>query len=352
MQNLHSLFPVSLLFFFISNILHAHPSDLLREKAIYQIKNGQAAQGLMSLESLLQQYPDQQNILADYLLSASHIQTIPQATLTNLTQRIQPKLFPEYAQLATVKLLRDQKQFDSALVLIEKFEPYQLHNRMQVAILKSALLAENKQPAEAAKILQNLDTAEMNAEQLMIVAYVYRLLGQYTNALQTIQLAYRQYPTNTTIQNEYFNVLVALGSYEIATDFSKKHQLTENAEYLAWQNRIGKFSQSVNEAIKQQKYLSSRAESEARSFEQLDQVLNEAEQISQQIPTHQAMFNRFYYDYLYALNYRGKKQQLFSILKQVSLPPIEQMPAYTRHAIADAYLANKQPAEAEIIYRS
>ncbi|ENX41017.1 poly-beta-1,6 N-acetyl-D-glucosamine export porin PgaA [Acinetobacter sp. NIPH 2100] len=352
MQKTHPLVPTSLLFLLISNMSHAHTSDFLREKAIYQIKNGQAAQGLTSLESLLQQYPDQQNILADYLLSASQIQTIPQATLIDLTQRIQPKRFPEYAQLATVKLLRDQKQFNSALVLLEKFEPYQMHNRMQVAILKSALLAENKRLAEAAKILQNLDTAEMNAEHLSIVAYVYRLLGQYTYALKTIQLAYHQYPTNAAIQNEYFNVLVALGSYEMATDFSKKHQLKENAENLAWQNRIGKFSQNVNEAIKQQKYLSSRAESEARTFEQLDQVLEEAEQISQQIPTHQAMFNRFYYDYLYALNYRGQKQQLFSILKQVSLPPIEQMPAYTRHAIADAYLANKQPTEAEMIYRN
>ncbi|WP_341458887.1 poly-beta-1,6 N-acetyl-D-glucosamine export porin PgaA [Acinetobacter gyllenbergii] len=352
MQNLHSLFPASLLFFFMSNLSHAHPSDFLREKAIAQIKNGQTTQGLTALESLLQQYPDQQNILADYLLSASHIQGLPQATLADLTQRIQPKLFPEYAQLATVKLLRDQKQFTSALALLDKFEPYQSHNQVQVTILKAALFAENKQPTEAAKQLKNLETTQMSVEQLALAAYVYRLLEQQTYALHTIQLAYAQQPNNEAIQNEYLNILIALGSYEMATAFSEKHHLSDRNQNFIWQNRIARFSQNVNEAIKQQKYLSSRAENDSKSFAQLDQVLEQAEQIAQQIPTDQAMFKRFYYDYLYALNYRGKKQKLFNILNQAILPPVEHMPAYTRHAIADTYLANQQPAEAEMIYRS
>ena len=352
MQNLQSLFPASLLFLFMSNISHAHPSDFLREKAVSQIKNGQTVQGLTTLESLLQQYPDQQLILADYLLSASSIQALPQATLIDLTQRIQPKLFPEYAQLVTVKLLRDQKQFAAALALLDKFEIYQLHNKVQVTILKAALLAENKQPTEAAKQLKNLDTTQMNAEQLALAAYVYRLLQQYTYALQVIQLAYTQQPNNEAIQYEYLNILVALGSYEMATAFSEKHHLSNSHQNFIWLNRIGRFSQNVNEAIKQQKYLSSRAENDSTSFAQLDQVLEQAEQIAQQIPADQAIFNRFYYDYLYALNYRGKTQQLLYILKQVALAPIEQMPAYTRHAIANTYLANQQPAEAERIYRS
>ncbi|EPG39654.1 poly-beta-1,6 N-acetyl-D-glucosamine export porin PgaA [Acinetobacter colistiniresistens] len=352
MKNIQPFLPTSLLFFLISNLSYAHSTDLLREKAIFQIKNGQTTQGLTTLELLLQQYPEQQKILADYLLSASQIQDIPQTTLTHLTQRILPSQFPEYAQLATVKLLRDQKQFADALVLLEKFEPYQKHNELQVSILKSVLFAENKQQVEAVKILKNLDAKPMNAEQLALVAYVYRLLQQNTSALQTIQLAYAQQPTNETIQNEYLNILIALRSYEMATAFSQKHHLTDKIENLTWQTRVGKFSQNINEAIKQQKYLSARAETDHKSFEQLDQVLKEGEQIAQQIPANQAMFNRFYYDYLYALSYRGRKQQLLSILGQVPLPPIEQMPAYTRHAIADTYLANKQPAEAEMIYRT
>lgn len=59
----------------------------------------------------------------------------------------------------------------------------------------------------------------------------------------------------------------------------------------------------------------------------------------------------FYADYLYALGQRKRHQQVLKIVQQQH-QPIANWPAYVRHAIADAYLATRQPELAEPVYLS
>ncbi len=49
---------------------------------------------------------------------------------------------------------------------------------------------------------------------------------------------------------------------------------------------------------------------------------------------------RFYYDYLYGLDFRGRSKAVIENFTQLNIP-LEKLPAYVRHAIADSYLAEQ-----------
>ena len=353
MHNLYYFFPISVLFYLgISCTYAENTPDALREQAVLYIKNGQIQQGVAVLTRLLQQYPNNQKVIADYLLSVAPIRTLDTVTLFNLTQRIQPKQFPEYAQFTVVKLLRDQKQFAQAIHLLQQFEPYQKKNQTQVNILTAILYSENKQAEQAYSVLKRIDLKGLAADQLMQVAYSYRIINHPAEAVHAIQYAYENKPLDQNIQTEYVNSLMALGSYQRADALMKKHSETQWDANLIQQIQLGHWAQEINAAVKRHQYLAGRGESGAVSYEKLDRVLAEAEQIAQQNILVQPFFNRFYYDYLYALSYRGRSQQVLNILNTVTLPAVTAMPPYVRQAIADAYLAERQAASAEQLYRT
>lgn len=346
-------FPLGMFFYLGVSITYAaNTPDMLREQAVLQIKNGQTQQGLVALTELLKQYPDNQKMIADYLMVVAPIHQLDVVTLLNLTQRIQPKQFPEYAQLTVVKLLRDQKQFSQALSLLQQFESDQKQNQKQVNILKAILYSENKQAPQAYEILKTIDLKALTADQLMQVAYSYRMINHPAEALHAIQYAYEKKPLDQNIQKEYVNSLMALGSYQRADALMKQYPDTLWESHLSQQIQLGHLAQEMNAAVKRHQYLSSRGESDAVSYEKLDRILAEADQIAQQNTWVQPFFNRFYYDYLYALSYRGRSQQVLHILSHVNLPPVTTMPPYVRQAIADAYLAQRQAASAEQLYRT
>ncbi|WP_216076882.1 poly-beta-1,6 N-acetyl-D-glucosamine export porin PgaA [Acinetobacter defluvii] len=326
--------------------------DTLREQAVSHIKNGQTQQGVVELEQLLQKYPNNQRILADYLLLVVSIRPLDTATLFNLTQRIQPKQFPEYAHFAVVKLLRDQKQFSQAIYLLEQFEPYQKQNQLQVNLLKALLFSENKQEKQALEVLKKIDLQALTADQLMQVSYSYRIIQHPAEAVHAIQYAYEKKPLDENIQKEYVNSLLALESFQRAEKITQNHPQTKWEPTLNQQIELGYLAQEIGAAIKRHQYLSGRGENDAVSYQKLDRVLVEADQIATRNQLVQPFFNHFYYDYLYALSYRGKSKQVLDILAQVQLPTVTSMPAYVRQAIADAYLAERQAKEAEQLYRT
>lgn len=60
---------------------------------------------------------------------------------------------------------------------------------------------------------------------------------------------------------------------------------------------------------------------------------------------------RFYYDYLYGLDFRGRSKAVIENSTQLNIP-LEKLPAYVRHAIADSYLAEQKPKKAEFAYKT
>ena len=340
------------LFFSLCTFAHTATPDQLREQAVIQARQGQVTEGLFQLEKLVQRYPTDQKILADYFILAAQAKQLT-VEKTTLLQHIQVDHFPEYAQLPVLKALRDLKLFPQALQLLQQFEPYQTQNKATFKVLKAVLLAESKQVKPALDVLKNIQVTELVAGLNLQVAYVYRTLGQPMDALTSIQYAYTQAPQNKEVQQEYIHSLMALGAYQRADRFIQQHQLQDWSAPLQTQIDLGGFSQQINTAIKRQQYLSARGENEAVSFTLLDDVLKKAEQDIQPATLQAPYFNRFYYDYIYALSYRGRSDFFFDIVKTVNtLPDVLKMPAYARQAVADAYLKERQPAQAERIYQS
>ncbi|AWL29406.1 hypothetical protein DJ533_12895 [Acinetobacter defluvii] len=258
----------------------AELSNVLREQAVSRIKNGQTQQGIVELEQILQKYPYDQRILADYLLSVVPIKSLDTVTLLNLTQRIQPKQFPKYAHFGVVKLLRDQKQFSQAIYLLEQFEPYQKQNQLQVNLLKAILFSENKQEKQALEVLKEIDLKALTADQLMQVAYSYRIIQHPAEAIHVIQYAYEKKPLDENIQKEYVNSLLALGSFQRAEKIIQKYPQTQWETTLNQQIELGYLAQEIGAAIKRHQYLSGRGENDAVSYQKLDRVLVEADEIA------------------------------------------------------------------------
>ncbi|AWL29408.1 hypothetical protein DJ533_12905 [Acinetobacter defluvii] len=177
MRNPYYLLFISVFLYPNTNFSYAAQiSDTLRERTVSQIKSGQTQQGTIILEQLLKKYPNNQRILADYLLLVVPIHHLNTAKLLSLTRHIQSKQFPEYAHFGVVKLLRDQKQFSQAIYLLEQFEPYQKQNQLQVNLLKAILFSENQQEKQALEVLKKINLKDLTADQLMQVAYSYRII--------------------------------------------------------------------------------------------------------------------------------------------------------------------------------
>ena len=316
MQYSYYFVPVGLFLYLGLQTSYAATPDTLREQAVLYIKNGQTQKGIIALEQLLQKYPQDQKVLADYLLSVNTVHPLDAATLLKLTQRIQVSQFPEYAQLSVVKLLRDQKLFNQALLLLQQFEPFQQKNQLHVNILKAILLSENQQKKQALAVLQKMSLKQLSAEQLMQVSYSYRILGQTAEALHAVQYAYEKQPKDKNIQKEYVDTLMALGSYQQAIEVIEKYPKTDWDPNLNQQIILGNFAQQIESAIKRSQYLSRRGESDTKSYEMLDAVLLDAEHLANEYTFTAPFFNRFYYDYIYALSVRGKSKTVLDLHTQ------------------------------------
>lgn len=334
--------------------------DTQREQLVISIKQGQIDSGLEQLKQLQQQRPQDQKLLADYLLlSLQHHQFTEQDQA--LLSQIKFEDFPQYAQIPLVKGLRDLKKFSHALTLTHGFigsaytqkieTKAQVEQRHNLELLKEILLAESQQKDLAIKALKNIDLSQFDVDQAIQVAYANRLVGQPIQSLSIIQRAQQSSPNSPKIQAEYANVLLDLGANQQALNWIEQHPELNADKGLQQKVVLGQFSEKIRDAIKNQKYLSRQGETDLKSFIQLDHVLLGADALKIHFPSNTPLYNRFQYEYIYALSYRGRYQDALSTALSLNVK-LEQMPAYVRHAIADAYLALKKPAQAEALYQS
>ncbi|HDX5876566.1 TPA: poly-beta-1,6 N-acetyl-D-glucosamine export porin PgaA, partial [Acinetobacter baumannii] len=90
--------------------LYAAQVDVLREQAIQNYRVGQTQQAVSQLDQLLNKYPHDQKLLADYLF----IMSSEKRDLTNFSRflvNINYVDFPEYAKLPLIQNFRDFKHF-------------------------------------------------------------------------------------------------------------------------------------------------------------------------------------------------------------------------------------------------
>ncbi|MBP8071265.1 MAG: hypothetical protein KAY41_03430, partial [Acinetobacter sp.] len=186
---LKSFIPITLCTLTVTNLQaapdqHINEIDQQREAIVISIKQGNVDAGITELRKLLEKAPNNQKLIADYLLLALQNKRYLEEDQKWL-QHIQPAYFPAYAQLPLIKAYRDKKQFPIALNVLNLFQ--NKNNSSDLEILKAVLLAENQQKAEAIAQLKKIDIEQLNHDQLNQLSYAYRISDQPIQALAVIR---------------------------------------------------------------------------------------------------------------------------------------------------------------------
>ncbi|WP_171490560.1 poly-beta-1,6 N-acetyl-D-glucosamine export porin PgaA [Acinetobacter suaedae] len=327
--------------------------DQEREQAVQSIRQGNTEQGVAQLAQLRSKYPEDQKILADYLLVELQAGRFNDSTLSQL-QEINVHLFPQYAQMSLLYALRDLKRFKLALELAEKFYTYKSSN--DLGLMLGGLYAEDQQIGPAKLYLDLVSVQELNVSQLVQGAYAYRRIGDLIQALDWATMARLLQPHSDEVLQQYYPTLLALESSKKALADAEQDLLKVKNTKLYHQIKQAYFAQNIRYAIDYLRY--KKNWTEQQPYLKLDQVLAEMSAYAQDIDLNDKMFNTFYYDYIYALSVRGHSQEAIDWLNKTNKNVGEgyfsdrDIPNYTRHAIADAYLALRKPKHAEQWYKS
>lgn len=325
--------------------LNAAISDVQRHQVVQQIRSGDVQNGLNVLARMVQQDPANMDLLADYIVLSRQYNPNAKQQEYNLNH-LNFSRFPAYGQLPLVKLLRDQGKFKLAEQYAARFQqttgastPWSLYRAM--------LLAENGQLEQANQQLKHVKQQQLNPEQLAQLAYTYRLLRQPVQALETAQYAL-SLSRDEAVQEQYVLALAANADYEGAQRYLQQNGAVQGQ--LKHDVQLLKFRQHIRHAIDFYKVQSEQDRGKI-AYTELDRVLAEMQTYEQQLADYPELRSRFYYDYIYALSARGRTAEALAQLAKMN-QSVEQMPTYVRHALADSYLRNHQPRQAEILYRS
>ncbi|MEQ1343080.1 poly-beta-1,6 N-acetyl-D-glucosamine export porin PgaA [Acinetobacter seifertii] len=327
--------------------LYAAQVDVLREQAIQDYRAGQTQQAVYQLDQLLKQYPHDQKLLADYLLVMSN-EKKDLTKFTYLLVNINCVNFPEYAKLPLIQNFRDFKHFKIAIEWANKLN---IQKTIDGRILLSVLYAESQETGNAKTLLSKINIKNLNADQLVRIAYAYRLINLPVDALTTIEHAYQQQPKSSSVLQEYVYDLIAIGAYKKAQQLLQTSEKNQQTAQFQQTLQVSEFSQQVNNSITRYKYLNRQGLSDTESFAELDSVLEKGQKLQLQIKPEDPNYLRFHYDYLYALDFRGRAKAVLDNFTQLNIP-LEKLPAYVRHAIADSYLAEQKPKQAELVYKT
>lgn len=327
--------------------LYAAQVDELREQAIHTYKTGQTHQAIFQLDQLLNKYPHDQKLLADYLVVMSNEKN-DLVTFSQHLANINPVTFPQYGQLPLIRNFRDFKHFKNAIDWSNKFN---IQKTLDGQILLAVLYAEAQDVVKAKAQLAQVNSKNLKTDQLVQIAYAYRLINLPVDALSAIEQAYKQQPKSFAVLQEYSYDLAAVGAYNKAQQLLLGSDKNAEIESLQHWLQVSEFSQRVNNAIARYKYLNREGMSDSEGFAELDAVLKQGEQMQPLIQPSDPNYLRFHYDYIYALDFRGLARTVLDQFTKLNVP-LEKLPAYIRHAIADSYLAERQPQQAELAFKT
>ncbi len=332
--------------FLHAELLYRDTVDPQREATVSLIKQGQVDAGLKKFRQLLVLQPNNQKLIADFVVMAYENQKFTEKDIKYLSN-IQNKQFPGYAKVNVIKALRDLKEFELAEQWAKKFAETDQNQIWTVWI--GVLQAEAGKEVEAKKTLSQIDINYVEADYLAQLAYTYRILNMPVEELKAASLAVEK-NQNTSSQEQYALALMVNANYSKADQYIQKNELLTKNPQLRTYIQINEFTQRIQNAVEYYK-LSMYRDRGKVAYKQLDLVIADMEKFETTLPPDLNIKRKFYYEYIYVLNERNRSQKIFEQIPKIGLP-IEQMPAYVRHSIADAYLKTRQPKLAEVQYKS
>jgi len=347
--NLLALSCGTLLFstFLHAELLYRDSIDPQREKTVGLIKQGQVDAGLQKLRQLLRLQPNNQKLIADFVVMSYEHQKFTEQDIKYLAG-IQNKQFPEYAKIDVLKALRDLRKFELAEQWAKKFAQTDQNQKWVVWI--GVLQAEAGKMLESKKTLSSLDINYIDSDYLAQLSYAYRMLDMPVEALNAASLAFEKNPDSNT-QEQYGLALMANADYARAEKYLQNNEILKRQPLLRANAKISEFTQRIQNAEQYSKLYTYQDLGTNQPYQKLDQVIADMEKYESQLPNNPSIKRQFYYEYIYALNAKNSSKKLLEQIPKIGLP-IEQMPPYVRQSIADAYLNVQQPKVAEKLYKN
>ena len=337
---------VTAFFYYPFNVVSANTVEKQREQGVALVRTGEVDNGLSLLKQLLEQNQTDQRLIADYIV-LSYEQNKFVSSDFKYIQQIQVNNFPEYAQVSVIKVLRDSKKFDEAESYARAFNQNKPSQNLLVWI--SVLQAESGKVTESRNTLSQINTKDLSADYLALVSYAYRNLNMPIEALNAAELSVQKNETSSGME-QYALALLQSGDYVKTQEVIEKYNLNENLPNVIVNAKLSEFTQKVKDAEEYYKSTLMLTNSQ-QAYEKLDQVIAEMELYEKQLPSQPQLRQRFYYDYMYALEVRNRNKDVIKQVPKIGIPELV-MPAYARDVLAKAYLSDKQPAKAEVLYKS
>lgn len=329
-----------------SVVFAAESVDQQREQSVADIQGGKVNQGLDQLKTLLEQDPQNQKLIADYVVlryANAKFTDSDKAYLMN----IDPAAFPDYGKVSVLKALRDIKQYDAAIQWAAKFGS--VDPSPQWMLWQGVLQAEAGQKSRAREILEQANLQPLDADYQSKLAYAYRLLEMPADSLNAAQRAVEG-TESVDAQEQYVLALIMNSDYAKARQYIQLKQLDASRPTLRHVLKMSEFSERIQQGIQAAKNAVTMNRGE-EAFISLDAVLAEMKAYEAQLPADPALRRHFYYEYIFALNARNLPEQAVAQIAKTGVGPME-MPTYVRHALADSYLRMRQPKKAEKLYKS
>jgi biofilm PGA synthesis protein PgaA len=324
-----------------------------REKAVAQAKRGNITGAIQQLQQLHLQYPADQKIVADLIVLLR--QTGQNQQIETLTLHQDGTMLPAYAVMPLLGALRDNKAYSRAEQIILALKARYKQNLAsdldgdELDVYAALMAAESGNLEQAKSLLLALNDRELTAQQHAQLAYAYRLSQQPVEALSQAQKALAKDASNTLAIQQTVAALSDLRSADRALAHAKQHvSLFSPAEIDRLQ--VDTVIVRLKEAVAEQANLR-RAGRYAEAKQLLDLSIADIEKTRQQLASDSPQQLRLSYDYLYALRMRERMQDVLGQFQQFNPQQQQQAPAYVRRAVADAYLAVKQPQQALELYQ-
>jgi hypothetical protein len=157
--------------------------DQQREKIVPLIKQGQVDSGLQKLRQLLIRYPNNQKLIADFVVLAYENKKFTESDIQYL-KGIKSQQFPDYAKVNVLKALRDLKKFELGEFWAKKFA--QTDQNQMWTVWTGVLQAEASKTAKTKNTLKPIDINYVEADYLAQLAYTYRLLNMPIDAIKLL----------------------------------------------------------------------------------------------------------------------------------------------------------------------
>ncbi|WP_228258818.1 poly-beta-1,6 N-acetyl-D-glucosamine export porin PgaA [Acinetobacter ihumii] len=334
----------------VSLVTHAvSPKDQQREAVIAEIKQGKVETGIAKLDELRKHNPADQKLLADEIIVLYQNRRFGLEQLS-LLKNLNQQSYPQYGQLVLVKALRDLKQLALAEQYANQFQKLNPSTDMQ--LLLGVIQAESKKRVQAVNTLKVIDINALSLEQLAQLSYAYRLLDMPVEALNAANLSIHSsaIKPSSNVQEQYIYALMMNSDFRTAEKYIQQQGLEQTIPDIRYIVKTREFSQKIKNAIQYYKVKNYQGEV-TESYQILDQVLAQMQEFETDLPQEPTLRRLFYYDYIYALNFRDRHKDAIQTLNKLD-QSFEQMPPYVRQAAADSFLKIRQPAQAEYLYKS